>query len=733
MMEPRSGPFAALRRIVDAYADIDPGGLKLALALKAVVSIALAAALGVLIAGNAGTFDPATWLGLHAPEPFGAAPLLLALPAGIVALHTFIFVPPARWTTEVRQAATLALVNVALIGMVGFAGPGGWGYGSLPLALLWIVLIVAGLYWRRWGAFAVRLGIAVTVTGMVLMIANPHGALGRLLPVAALAGATVAFAVRFLTLRPSAVGAFQVRRTRFLGEVAARLRGLAEPESAAGDAHGPPRLMPRWVAAQDAMRAATAESPANAERFAAQLTAAYRMILALQVIADAVRQLSPDARRAFFARPDVRAHLDQLLDRLEHPAAIGFVSRPSPVGDFRPLLDTLYTESDTGGAIAPDDLQRLRVAVGLFRLQRSLEDFLQGRSETAVAPPQPGATGRIGPVVDPEGAKRLALQGLVATSITTAMQFGLALDHAYWATLTVALVLWGTVGETVNRTLRRGLGTAIGVAVAIALVPFVGGSMWLEIGLLVPAAVVMLVALPERLLLGSSMVGFVVALGIHVLRDADPWTMFARAYETFIGAGVALAVALVLLPAYASDRVRDEIAGFFRHVRDTFARLRGEDVSGAILCAGLAAELQVLKADMRNLAAERRRLRGVGIEIVQLLALFDAVVELMSLYENSARVLRQRSWPAPIEAAVERLGDELGRAFEALAARSAATGPDTDGDGPVFVRDPDMIGRVAASATSARDAALAMEHVYHGNRLGETLNRVAEALRPFRA
>ena len=66
----------------------------------------------------------------------------------------------------------------------------------------------------------------------------------------------------------------------------------------------------------------------------------------------------------------------------------------------------------------------------------------------------------------------------MASAVTTALDLGFGLTHAYWATLTVMLVLGSSFGETALRARHRTLGTGIGAVLGIAAAALLGGEPW---------------------------------------------------------------------------------------------------------------------------------------------------------------------------------------------------------------------------------------------------------------
>lgn len=133
----------------------------------------------------------------------------------------------------------------------------------------------------------------------------------------------------------------------------------------------------------------------------------------------------------------------------------------------------------------------------------------------------------------------MAIQGIVATAITTTLDLVLHLDnHAYWATLTVIFVLGNSVGETYVRVRYRTV-TAIGVAFGLGAVALFSDNVWILAVMCLVCQMISLVTVRDRYDISSAMIGFSVVVALHIVSGLDAHGMVARIYETVIGAGVA--------------------------------------------------------------------------------------------------------------------------------------------------------------------------------------------------
>ncbi|HEX3348507.1 MAG TPA: FUSC family protein, partial [Acetobacteraceae bacterium] len=184
----------------------------------------------------------------------------------------------------------------------------------------------------------------------------------------------------------------------------------------------------------------------------------------------------------------------------------------------------------------------------------------------ATQPPAPPRTGLL-------PTTRVAIQALVAASITTALDLGVGLNHAYWATLTVMVVLGTAYGETVARARSRVIGTGLGVLAAMAATLALAPTMWILAAVAVPGLAVALVMAKRNYALASAAIGFAVVVGLHLVLHVDLASMLARIYESVIGAAAALLAARFVLPIYATDPVVSNARAFVAQLRDRFAEL----------------------------------------------------------------------------------------------------------------------------------------------------------------
>lgn len=719
---------------MDAYHDLDPGYLKLVLMAKTVLATGLAMGLAVMFA----RFVPSLTLpgGLAKVEWFSdwfeaakSAPDLtriLATVAAFTTFNAFILHPTSNYRSELRWFRRIAISSFCLLSAVGLAGPGSWGYGDLPVAILWVFLIALGIYLRGWGPNTARFGILTALFGVIFVITNPTFETGFWFPISVLIALIATFVMRFLTIRVSVIAAFHAEERRFLEVIADQLRTLRFTEDLYDEAAAADEVRRRWLIYQAFFSVTSTERPQISDRLRARIAVCYRMMIAQLGITQAANTLTPRARKSLRTDTRFSCIIDALIEALEDATPIAFPSERMTIA----ALDDLLSEG-TDLTRHPVDTPAIRLAYGMKRLEGLLNQLRENRSDTDLTPV---------PTLhdDPESeawearrlAARLALQGLVAASITTALQFVFELNHAYWATMTVALVLNGKVGHTTLRSVQRALGTAAGVILAMVSAPLIGTSIPIFLVVAFFCLPALFVCFETRYAVTSAILGFLVALAIHVFADAGPLELASRAYETAIGAAVALAASWVILPTLATRTVREELARFLDRCRFAIKAIDDPSRSG-FLSDSLERGLQTLRADSPALKAELRILGHDERALDEIFIMLDALVSSIAQFETSRPNVAINPLPERAREAFGDLTQRLCDALEVLAERVAH--PEVHVSGPIqpFEQKRLWIRDFWAEANTAPGPLFLLkltEHGTDGMRIGRTLNEIANLI-----
>jgi len=166
-------------------------------------------------------------------------------------------------------------------------------------------------------------------------------------------------------------------------------------------------------------------------------------------------------------------------------------------------------------------------------------------------------------------ALRVAAVSLIAMLLTHA----LGLARAYWAILSAVLLLQPYLPATITRGVQRVAGTVAGSLLAMAIVAVIHEPIGIAIAAIVfagvSAAVVQLNYALYALFLTPS---FILLAEVHA---HDTELVELRIINTLIGAGLAVAGALLLWPtresARTADRLADALDGFATYLNQVFA------------------------------------------------------------------------------------------------------------------------------------------------------------------
>lgn len=721
------------------FVDLDPGALKLALAAKTVATIALCYALTLLLlrtlphgaipplAGLPDQLTTALHAALDAARQSDTLAGSLALMAAIQGANFFMMLPQDRYGVELRWFLWTALAMLGGFTLVGLAGPGSWGMDNLPVSILWVVLITIGIFLRAWGPEMRKLGLLLGLSGLSLALFNPTHEAGLWYPAVTLIVILVVFVLRFLTIRPSLVLAYDAQCERFQDIAAAELARYRKGLPVALDDHGAPRdlLRHRWTILQKFATGAIKERPKLAPRYEAKLVAAYRISVAAMALREAYAAMERNERDAVFGDPRLCAVLDRLIARLGTSSVAAFPSQRLSDPELEDILDDLI---DPATGLTAANVQQMRFIYGLIRFEDALNDFLEARLSIDIPSPAP-ATGTEHVAARRRSfalARRCALQGLLAASITTVLQFTYELNHAYWATLTVLLVLNGGAGQTTIRTLQRFLGTVGGVAAAIVVVPLVGSSTPLGVAMMILVLPLIMLTMETRYAIASGGIGFLMGMMLHITEHAGNATILARAYETGIGAGIALVTSLVFFPSFSGHQATPRLTALVGRCRTALARIEKGD--SIFVTHSLLNDLQTLQADVPAIVAERRMFGHNVRDFEEFVFLLNAFMIYLGQYESSRHDLAKLALPDEARHLINDLQASLLDALDRLE-KLLADGDDPQADFERRLSAQDVSQLPAGLIGSRHDLAAVVALLMAGNRLGSNVNDLTTVAR----
>ena len=581
-----TGPAARVsRRLPEAWdvlVGTDPGLLRLRLAVRAALAVALVVGAENLVAPRVGM-------------PTVVAVLL----GGMVAMNGSFAASSLR---RGGAAVTLAFFPVAAAcGVLPACLVAGHRLAGL---VVFVAVMVAAVFARRYGPRGFQYGmIAWLAYFFAMFVGFRLGDFWNVMAVVAAAGGCVLIsAVLLVPDRPAA--AYTSSRRAFDLRVAA----LAEAARDALSGGPPPDRIRRQLQARgfrvveaaliiDGRLSQAAAAGGRGERAVGIRHALLDVELAAEELAATAVELSavqglPDGVRgdlraalAAVATSDpggARAHVAALARWLatapeEVPAAVSRLVRDA-VRALQQLLDALEVCRDAmpGGPVpeAPAHVERFTPAVQLFL------GNLPSTSPTAVAAVE--AVGGSSWWSRRSLNTRLCLQVAVAASLAVAAGDLLSGRRYYWAVLACFLVLTGTftTGEIAVKGANRVLGTVAGLIVAAVTVHLTGSH---------EAAIVAVVLVCVFLGLYFFRVSYaVMAFAIttvmgqlyNVLHEFSDRLLLLRLAETALGAAIGIAVALVLMPVRTADVLAVGVDAFLTDVRALLEEVRQRLASG---------------------------------------------------------------------------------------------------------------------------------------------------------
>ncbi len=633
---------------------LDPGGIRLARGVLIAVALTLA---GSISYGVHVTFSV-----LHVPN--------LVIFAGGVAGYSLLFTLPASRREEFFSILVLGAVAQGLFLLAIVASGVNTKFDALPFQGLWVLIIALTFFMRRFGPWSERAGLFVALTWLLIAVVAPDTQFAFWLPVAGLIGTASAVFARCVLWRPSAIMAYdslQNRYRRQLAEALGELRG-------GDDAGRMKALIGDLRFTRDelvlATEAARHEHPDKEQIFDDALNRTFRQILALSVAAEVIGSL-----------PDERLH--ELQSEVHFLHIVAVLQEAAEKGVFVSDIDDLSRSVDrvrsglfkSDNLSPPDRLGLLRLLFSLRRLALLLRP--PGTPDSGSQMAQPTGSGRhSAPASFPYW--KLSVQGLVAASITTALGWMFHLNHAYWATLTVMIVLSGSLGQTRKRIFDRAVGTALGVSVALLLQLAIDGAPFVQYGLILICLAWIFVAIERNYLIAAGLIGFSVVTALHLFNGVTTAGMAARIYETFIGAGVAFVTAWLVFPIKTDDKVK---TGLISLLEDTRAILDPGGPSGIAAIetlrklhadtAAFAQSLRLLQNERLTFVSESFRGQEFATQVKVLVLYVSAFVQARSVAQKASLTIEQR-----------RMADDLMRTLmQMIDASLAGTAlPDLSGE-----------------------------------------------------
>ncbi len=161
----------------------------------------------------------------------------------------------------------------------------------------------------------------------------------------------------------------------------------------------------------------------------------------------------------------------------------------------------------------------------------------------------------------------VVLRLMLCVGLAVAVGKLMALEHAYWVTLTVAIVLKPDFGSVFGRAVLRGLGTVTGVllgAGVLALAP----PQWVLVVLMAVVALGLPVGQVRNYGMFSTFVTPLVLVQLDLARAGDWGLVGARLLDTAIGCVIVLVAGYALWPGARHPRVGEDLADTLDAIAD---------------------------------------------------------------------------------------------------------------------------------------------------------------------
>ncbi|WP_132029877.1 FUSC family protein [Aquabacter spiritensis] len=614
-------------------------------------------------------------LGYATSRSFGLdLDILFPMAGALTAMVLITFTPAANRRAEARSFVKIFGVTICLLLLVLAIGPGEGETNTVVMKLLLVPLTGFALMLRRMGMEGQRLGYAIVIIMTVAATLHPKRPEILLLIVAACQGAGVAALMRFCLPRPSALHVYHdtveiAGRAigDYLGALARAVRDNRPVPPTTDDLLDQIRIRVRG-----ALVNASAETPSARGYIEAVRSLAYRLRVATQLLGECIPSgAAPGApwRMPLAAAADLLSR--HLSDGLSEPfpernrmgTAISRLRQAAMAPDLAPAEQLALLRAVTA-------FERLSLVVSeLSVLQRDGPKGRLSPDDLVPPPPAPKAPAGLSPT------DKVAIQGVVATTITTALDFALDLNHAYWATMTVMFVLGNSLGETYVRVRYRTFGTIVGVVIGFGCLLVLESHIWILAGICLVSQMVGLVTTRDRYDVASAAIGLSILLSLHLVTGLGTDGMLARVYETVIGALVALAISWLVLPVFGADQIRNQVISMLRRCRSAFAEAwpRGDHAAPRNVASGMAMELRALSDRLPHLGGENALGHRSAGDVVALVSTLEILTTYLALLEDVAFRLGSLSPPPEITTALEAARSRTLRAFAVALDEAAPT------------------------------------------------------------
>lgn len=275
-------------------------------------------------------------------------------------------------------------------------------------------------------------------------------------------------------------------------------------------------------------------------------------------------------------------------------------------------------------------------------------------------------------------ALRLSLAlgaGFVAMQLTDPV-------HGYWILLTTLFVCLPTYGATLARVAQRILGTVIGLVAGWALMQLFPGLLAQAL-ITVATGVLFFVTRTQRYVTATAAITLLVLLCFHQTTGNAYALIWPRLLDTLIGAAIATAAMLLVLPDWQGRRLHLLVAqaiaahaAYLREIMSQYASGKDDDLDYRLARRNAHNADAALSTALSQLLLEPRAVRRHARVGMQLLLLSHTLLNYLSALGAHRDKLFQSDSQPLASAAAQRAADSLDEMAQALKTRQPLAADD---------------------------------------------------------
>jgi Fusaric acid resistance protein family len=266
---------------------------------------------------------------------------------------------------------------------------------------------------------------------------------------------------------------------------------------------------------------------------------------------------------------------------------------------------------------------------------------------------------------------RHALRTAIAGTSAMFLAKYLRLPEAYWAAISAIIVLQANLGAAVRDSLVRIGATAVGATVAIPFLAYFGDSLLsFAAAVFITVIICSILKLQSGIRLGATTVAVILLIQHH----GAPWSpALHRFLEVSFGIVVALAVANLVFPATATDKMRSSLSSGFELLSGLFLAIldkyRSGDSSGVIELRGRMQKLLRATEDLRAQSKFESTLWSADYEVLdRMLDCQTSMFYQMSTLDSAAKGATENKFYRELLPEIDSLCDGIETTLKRFAA-----------------------------------------------------------------